>query len=186
MFAKTTNLRRRNAATFASSAKVDGRERQVRAEHVDRAMGRLNLISATPPKGCFEPLVTFEVGGLLVSELPPGTKEDQNTVITSCRLQAGLSRVLLLVQSSPDGGSKFAVEHFCKLPRKLAFIVPPETEAQDAAFGANGMMASREGLAEFARLKTTKSINANLLPLNSRGDFAAVLNEFESSKAQLL
>ena len=32
MFVKTTNLHRRNAASCANGAKVDGRERQVRAE----------------------------------------------------------------------------------------------------------------------------------------------------------
>lgn len=129
----------------------------------------------------------LETKGLLVSELPPGFAEDQNSVIASCRLQAGLSQVLLLVQSSSDGGSRFTAGHFAKLPRKLAFIVPPEAQSSESAFGANQMLLKgRDGLAEFVGLKTSKTLKADLLPMRSKGDYDAVLRNLESNTATLL
>lgn len=120
--------------------------------------------------------------GLLVSEFPPGTAEDQNSVIASCRLQAGLSQVLLLVQSSSDGGSRFTVGHFAKLPRKLAFIVPPASQASGVAFGANQMLLEgRDGLAKFLGLNTTKTVKADLLPMLSRDHYDNVLRNLESN-----
>jgi len=129
----------------------------------------------------------LDVGGLLVSELPPGAEEDQNTVIASCRVQAGLSDVLLLVQSSSDGGSRFTVGHFCKLARMLAFVVPPEAQSNDSAFEANRQLARCEaGLAEFVGLKTAKTVKARLLPIRSRGDYDSVMRELREPKASLV
>lgn len=126
-------------------------------------------------------------GGLLISEFAPGTSEDQNSVIASCRVQAGLSQVLLLVQSSSDGGSRFTVGHFSKLPRKLAFIVPPETKSSDIEFGANRLLLNgKEGLAEFIGLKTPKTLKADLLPMRSRDDYDRVLSGLKSNPDTLL
>lgn len=123
----------------------------------------------------------LEAGGLLVSEFPPGGAEDQNSVIASCRLQAGLSQVLLLVQSSSDGGSRFAVGHFAKLPRKFAFIAPPEAQSSEAAFGANQMLIKgRDGLAEFLGLKTSRTLKADLLPVRSKDDYGDILRDLKA------
>ena len=101
----------------------------------------------------------LEAGGILVSEFASGVIESQKSVIASCRLQAGLSQVLLLIQSDSDGGSQFAVGHFSKLSRKLAFIVSPETQLSDPAFGANLLLLKgKDGLAEFVGLKTSKTL----------------------------
>lgn len=129
----------------------------------------------------------LEAKGLLVSEFPPGFTEDQNSVIASCRLQAGLSQVLLLVQSSSDGGSRFTAGHFAKLPRKLAFIVPPEAQSSEAAFGANQLLLKgRDGLAEFVGLKTSKTLKADLLAMRSKDDYDDVLRNLESNSATFL
>ena len=122
----------------------------------------------------------LEAGGLLLSELPPGAVEDQNTVIASCRLQAGMSQVLLLVQSSNDGGSRFTVKHFCNLPRQLAYVVPPAAQLSDRAFGANSLLLQgHNGLAEFVGLKTTESLKVNLMAIRSRDDYNSVLRELD-------
>lgn len=129
----------------------------------------------------------LEAGGLLVSEFPPGAAEDQNSVIASCRLQAGLSQVLLLVQSSSDGGSRFTAGHFAKLPRKLAFIVPPEAQSSEEAFGANLMLLKgKDGLAEFVGLKTSKTLKADLLPMRSKDDYGNVLSLVGGASTTLL
>lgn len=129
----------------------------------------------------------LEAGGLLISEFPPGAVEDQNSVIASCRLQAGLAQVLLLVQSSIDGGSRFTAGHFAKLPRKLAFIVPPEAQSTEAAFGANQMLLKgRDGLAQFVGLKTSKTLKADLIPMRSRDDYDDILRILLSDIAYLV
>lgn len=129
----------------------------------------------------------LDADGLLVSEQLPGMDEDQNTVIASCRLQAGLSQVLLLVQSPSDGGSHFTVQHYCKLQRTLAYIVPSETQMADPAFQANAMLFRDEnGLAEFAGLKTRKTLKARLLAVSSRDDYDIVQRELESTDTTLI
>lgn len=129
----------------------------------------------------------LDADGLLVSEMPPSTQEDQNTVIASCRLQAGLSAVLLLVQSSTNGGSRFTVGHFSKLPRILAFVVPPKGQGNDSAFEANRQLSRGDvGLAEFVGLKTAKTVKASLLPVRSRGDYDVVSRELGQPKSSLI
>lgn len=129
----------------------------------------------------------LDTDGLLVSEMPPGIEEDQNTVIASCRLQAGLSTVLLLVQSSSDGGSRFTVGHFCKFSRKLAFVVPPEAQNNDPAFEANRQLSRGEvGLAEFVGLKTAKTLKTSLLPIRSRDDYDSIAREFGELSSSLI
>ena len=123
----------------------------------------------------------LEAGGVLVSEFAPGVIEDQNSVIASCRFQAGLSQVLLLIQSDSDGGSRFAVGHFSKLPRKLAFIVPPETQLLDPAFGANLLLLKgKDGLAEFIDLKKSEKLKTDFLPMRSKDDYIDVLDNLKS------
>ncbi|SHF02015.1 DNA processing protein [Ruegeria intermedia] len=125
--------------------------------------------------------------GLLVSEFAPGAAEDQNSVIASCRLQAGMSHLLLLVQSRIDGGSRFTVGHFAKLPRKLAFIVPPEEQSSEAVFGANLLLLEgKEGLARFVGLKTSKTMKADLLPLRSRDSYDDVMRSLVGENGFLI
>jgi DNA processing protein len=129
----------------------------------------------------------LEAGGLLVSEFPPGAVEDQNSVVASCRLQAGLSQALLLVQSSSEGGSRFTAGHFAKLPRKLAFVVPPESRASETAFSANQMLLKgRDGLAEFVGLKTCTTLKADLLPMRSKDDYDRILHALRNDASTLI
>ena len=124
----------------------------------------------------------LEAGGILVSEFAPGVIEDQNSVIASCRLQAGLSQVLLLIQSNSDGGSRFTIGHFSKLPRKLAFIVPPDAQLSDPAFGANLLLLKgKEGLAEFVGLKTSKTLKTDFLPMRSKDDYNDILDNLANA-----
>jgi len=56
--------------------------------------------------------------GLLISEEQYiDKKADKFSIIKSCRIQAGIPQGLLLIQSSMDGGSRFAAKAFCRLRR---------------------------------------------------------------------
>src|SRR5690606_14441229 len=66
----------------------------------------------------------LENNGLIISEMPIHKKEDAFSVVKSCRIQAGMSHGLLLVQSSLTGGSKYTVKAFAEHNRPLAVINP--------------------------------------------------------------
>jgi len=65
----------------------------------------------------------LDAGGLLLSEYESHIKEDTFKVIKSCRLQAGLSHGLVLVQSKLDGGSRYTLEAYCSLNRPLGVVL---------------------------------------------------------------
>lgn len=126
-------------------------------------------------------------GGLLVSEYPPQVREVPHTTIAACRIQAGLSAVLLLVQSARDGGSRFAVRAFASLPRRLAYVVPPEDRADAPPFQANLLLdRGLEGVCEFAGMKKSSAIRASLVPIRSRDDYDALWLDPDEGKHRLL
>ncbi|NJL57824.1 hypothetical protein HC928_23845, partial [bacterium] len=63
-------------------------------------------------------------GGLILSEMPPSKKQDTFSVVKSCRIQAGIGKGLILVQSSLDGGSKFTVKAAVDSDRPLGVVYP--------------------------------------------------------------
>lgn len=100
-------------------------------------------------------------GGLIISEFPPYQKEDQFAGSKVSRVQAGLSKALILVQSSITGGSKYTLKAFSKLNRPLGVIhFPSHEEYSSDVFGANRAIIEKglEGVAEFIGLKTTKGL----------------------------
>ncbi|MEA2017721.1 MAG: DNA-processing protein DprA [Campylobacterota bacterium] len=80
--------------------------------------------------------------GLLISELSPNEKEDAFSGSKSSRIQAGLSNVLILIQSSIDGGSKYTLNSFKDLKRLLAVINFSDNEDFNSSesFSANRLM----------------------------------------------
>jgi DNA processing protein len=116
-------------------------------------------------------------GGLLVSENPPDKKEDTFTVIKSCRIQAGISMGLILVQSSMDGGSKFTIKTFCETPRPLAIIHPVERDYYHSTYQANREIIEnqKKGIAKFTELKEDKIQTKTIVTIKSKGDY----QEFE-------
>lgn len=117
----------------------------------------------------------LDAGGLLVSEMIAGKKENTYSIISSCRIQAGLANALFLIQSSMRGGSRFTVAAYCGLPRLLAYIDPPEQEKDDEAFSANVTLSQDgvEGLKAFAEVKNVGL--TQLFSVKSRDDYAQVL-----------
>ncbi|MBK6902418.1 MAG: DNA-processing protein DprA [Saprospirales bacterium] len=120
----------------------------------------------------------IESGGLLVSELPPDKKEDTFTVVKSCRIQAGLSNGLILIQSSLDGGSRFTTKSFCETPRPIAVINPVQSDFDLPAYNANKeiIMNSKKGLSKFTELKEDKIRTTKIFVIKSKDDYT----EFEN------
>ncbi len=119
----------------------------------------------------------FQNGGLLISEMQLDKKEDTFSVVKSCRLQAGISNGLLIVQSSLDGGSKFATKAFCELTRPIAIINPIQSDFDLPSYNANKeiVLSKKNGLAKFTDHKTDKIQTSEILIIKSKEDYA----EFE-------
>lgn len=115
----------------------------------------------------------LERNGLLVSEHPPNKKEDTFSIIKSCRLQAGLSHGLVLIQSSVDGGSKYTIKAFSELKRSLAFVHPLQKDYLLDGYGANKLLAEKdvEGLAEIIDVKVDKLVIDRLFSIKSKFDY---------------
>lgn len=120
---------------------------------------------------------TLENGGLLVSEIPPDKKEDTFTVVKSCRIQAGLSHGLILIQSSINGGSKFTTKAFCEIQRPLGIINPFKLDYQAPTYNANREIIenNKKGIAKFTELKEDKIQTKDIIVIKSKDDYT----EFE-------
>ncbi len=116
---------------------------------------------------------TIESGGLLVSEMPPDKKEDTFTVVKSCRIQAGLSNGLILIQSSLDGGSRFTTKSFCETHRPIAVINPVETDFELPTYNANKeiILNSKKGLSKFTELREDKIQTSKIFIIKSKEDY---------------
>ena len=117
-------------------------------------------------------------GGLLISEMPLDKREDTFSVVKSCRIQAGISNGLLLVQSSLDGGSKFATKAFCELTRPIAIINPVQSDFNLPSYNANKeiVLNNKIGLTKFADIKIDKIQTSEILIIKSKEDYS----EFEN------
>lgn len=95
--------------------------------------------------------------GLLLSENEPNKKEDQFSGSKASRIQAGLSRGLILIQSSSNGGSKYTLKTFSELNRPLGIIdFKTNLEFNNSdEFSGNRLLLSQkiEGLQKMCDLK---------------------------------
>ena len=121
---------------------------------------------------------TIESDGLLISEMPPNKKEDTFTVVKSCRIQAGLSNGLILIQSSLDGGSRFTTKSFCETQRPIAVINPVQSDFDLPTYNANKeiILNSKKGLSKFTELKEDKIQTSKIFIIKSKDDYT----EFEN------
>lgn len=116
-------------------------------------------------------------GGLIVSEYFPRQKEDKFSGSKASRIQAGLSKGLILVQSGIDGGSKYTISTFSKLNRTLGVIgFNGSSEYQkDDSFGANRLIISKgiQGIADFVGAKKLSSIYVkDIVCIKTKDDYA--------------
>jgi DNA processing protein len=117
--------------------------------------------------------LVLETNGLLVSEVKPNVKEDTFSVVKSCRIQAGLSKGLIIIQSSIDGGSKFATKAFCRTGRPLGVIHPIAQDYDLPSYEANKMIieARQEGLSKFIGLAESKIETNSIFVIQNRSQY---------------
>lgn len=115
----------------------------------------------------------LENDGIVISEMPPLKKQDTFSVVKSCRIQAGIGKGLILVQSSVNGGSRFTVKAAVESNRPLGVIYPVKADIHRDDYGANKKIIEKgiSGLNEFLELKNSKKTNPNILVLSSKESY---------------
>ena len=123
---------------------------------------------------------------MLLSEVEPDQKEDQYSGSKSSRIQAGISSVLILIQSSIDGGSKYTIKSFSKLNRTIGYIsfTGNYEYDSDSSFSANRMFnkLGLDGVAKMCNLKNSNSLSIKkLVPIHSVTDYGAIIEELKNN-----
>lgn len=120
----------------------------------------------------------LDAGGLILSEYAPNQKEDRYSGSKASRIQAGLSKGAILVQSSIIGGSKYTVSAFAKLNRTLGVISYEASDEYktDDAFGANRLISEKgiQGVANFIGIKNCSLVKLKeLVILRTSKDYTS-------------
>lgn len=114
--------------------------------------------------------------GLLISEHEPNKKEDQFSGSKASRIQAGLSKGLILVQSAITGGSKYTLKSFSELKRPIGVIAfESNVEYQtNEEFSANRLIISdcKNGLAKICDIKKPELLKTSeIIKISSVSDY---------------
>jgi DNA processing protein len=117
--------------------------------------------------------------GLLISEYEPNKKEDQFSGSKASRIQAGLSKALILIQSSKSGGSKYTIKSFSELVRPLAIVNYYNDEEFNLSevFEANRIIIEKGimGISEICAIpKANNILISKIIPLSKREDYELV------------
>lgn len=150
--------------------------------------GGLNFRNTTSRTTCQLAEKVINENGLLISEVEPDQKEDQYSGSKSSRIQAGLSSVLILIQSAIDGGSKYTIKTFSKLDRIIGYIsfIGNEEYDSDIKFSANRTFDQMglTGVAKMCEVKRSSSICIKkLIPIHSIQDYDIVIKELNSNQS---
>ena len=115
-------------------------------------------------------------GGCLVSSFSPEVKQDQFKTVEYCKLQAVLSKSSVLVQSKTDGGSRFTIEEYAKLNRKLFVVNATQFDKEKESYSANNLLLSngKKGLSEWCKIKEDK-IRCEIVDVRGKNDYLKII-----------
>lgn len=103
--------------------------------------------------------------GLLISEQEPNKREDQFSGSKASRIQAGLSKGLILIQSSINGGSKYTLKSFSEVKRPIGVVAfESNSEYQSSEeFSANRILISenKKGLMKICDIKKVENLKTS-------------------------
>lgn len=124
--------------------------------------------------------------GLLVSEQEPFKKEDQFSGSKASRIQAGLSKAMILVQSTKNGGSKYTIKAFSTLFRPLAVIYfGNNSEFQHSEnFEANRIIIEKgkKGIMEICDIKKIDNISiSKIIRIEKNEDYQLIDKEIHAN-----
>jgi DNA processing protein len=126
--------------------------------------------------------IVLENNGLLISEQEPNKKEDQFSGSKASRIQAGLSRGLILIQSSVSGGSKYTLKSFSEVKRPIGVIAfEGNFEFQNSEeFSANRLLIAenKKGLLKMCDIKKAENLKTSeIIKIASLEDYSIFENK---------
>jgi DNA processing protein len=126
----------------------------------------------------------LENNGLLLSENEPNKKEDQFSGSKASRIQAGLSKGLILIQSSSNGGSKYTLKTFSELQRPIGVInFNSNTEYSNSdEFSGNRILLSdlNNGLQKICNIKSNELIRTSkIISISGNEDYKIFENSLK-------
>ena len=126
----------------------------------------------------------LESNGLLLSENEPNKKEDQFSGSKASRIQAGLSKGLILIQSSINGGSKYTLKTFSELQRPIGVInFNSNTEFSNSdEFSGNRILLSdlNNGLQKMCNIKSNELIKTSkIISISGNEDYKIFENNLK-------
>ena len=104
-------------------------------------------------------LEIIEYGGCLVSEYPIGIKPTRYQFVARDRIQAGLSKVGFLLESSIKGGSMHCMKKLEKLGRKISYLAASESSINSEAWSGNRYFESKYKSLEISPTFSNEEIN---------------------------
>lgn len=126
--------------------------------------------------------------GLLISENPPNKKEDQFSGSKASRIQAGLSKGIILIQSSKNGGSKYTLKAFSEVNRPIGVIdfLGNKNFDLDENFSGNRLFLKKgiPAIAEMCEIKKINNIKTDKI-ISIRGKDDYILFEKEMNKISI-
>ncbi len=117
-----------------------------------------------------------EQGGALVSEYPFGTEPQPHAFVARDRIQAALSRGVVMVQSDEEGASLHAARAALRYGRVLAVPYPTaqDIDAKAREIGANLQLANGDGASAAELLKCGADDLERLVILRAKEEYPAL------------
>jgi len=114
----------------------------------------------------------LENNGLLISENITSKKEDPYSLIKACRIQAAISKGVILVQSDISGGSRFTLKAAVESSKPIGIVVPPP-QYYSSRFEANIRIfrEKEQGLQLFTEVNNKFQANIKLVFIESSEDY---------------
>ena len=100
----------------------------------------------------------IDYGGCLVSEYLIGIKPSRYQFVARDRIQAGLSKAGLLLESSSKGGSMHCIRKLEKLKRKISYLSPQKESKYDEYWSGNKSLKSSGKFTEIFPLASAEEV----------------------------
>jgi DNA processing protein len=122
--------------------------------------------------------------GVLISEVGPDEKENKFSGSKASRIQAGLAKALILVQSSENGGSKYTLKPFVKLNRPLGIVSYSDsveyTSEESFSMNRRILLNRKEAIHKICNIKRLNNFDdSNIVPLSSKSDYINLVSKIK-------
>lgn len=124
----------------------------------------------------------LEQGGALISEYPFGVEARPHQFVARDRIQAALSKAVVMVQSDVKGGSLHASRAAINYGRVLAIPYPTsvDIEAREPKIGANLLLSDGTEKQKIALLECSEKALENLYIIKAKSDYSILIEKMNT------